>query len=519
MLDRLKLVAARLATPLLVSGALIVGPGAPVVHSGSESTYLVVYGSQALPAGATQTIRSAGGTMVAAYPEIGVAIARSTNLSFSTQVKTDATVAGVTSTKGFATHLKKEPTDSTATDSGADQGDFASLTARQWDMTQIKAFAAQEVTKGSRHVLVGDIDTGLDYTHPNLKANVDFKNSVSCIGGTPNTAPSAWMDDDGHGTHTAGTIAAGGMEGGILGVAPNIRIAGIKAGDANGYFYPEAVVCAFMWAGRHHMDVTNNSYFADPWLYNCLADPAQRAIYEAETRAMNFAMGKGVTIVAAAGNEIDDIGNPTVDNISPDDATPIIGRDVSKNCFVVPSMVPGVYNVTALSNRSLKSFYSSYGMPWVQAAAPGGDSRYFDKSANVPNGRVLSTYPASLYDAFMAVPGRNPNRGVKICDDNGQCATYVYHMGTSMASPHVVGVAALIASRFGHQDPETMTRLLNAATNQIPCPLIQPTPRADELGPDGKPAHCTGTLAYNSFYGHGQIDALKAVTGSSANND
>jgi subtilisin family serine protease len=450
--------------------------------------------------------------MVAAYPEIGVAIARSTNLSFTKQVKTDRNVAEATSTKGFATRLRKDPAESAAADGAAESGDFASLTARQWDMTQIKAFAAQEITKGSKKVLVGDIDTGLDYTHPNLKANVDFKNSVSCIGGVANTAPSAWMDDDGHGTHTAGTIAAGGMDGGILGVAPNVRIAAIKAGDANGYFYPESVVCAFMWAGRHHMDVTNNSYFADPWLYNCLDDPGQRAIYMAETRAMNFAMDKGVTIVAAAGNEIDDIGNPTVDNISPDDSTPIVGRDVSKNCFVVPSMVRGVYTVSSVSNRNVKSFYSSYGMPWVQATAPGGDSIYFDKSTNVPNGRVLSTYPASLYDAFMAPP-RAAHRGVKLCNEDGQCATYVYHQGTSMASPHVAGVAALIVSRFGHQDPETMTRLLNAATNQIPCP---PDPFLPTwTGPNDKPAHCTGTLAYNSFYGHGQIDALKAVTGQS----
>ena len=184
-------------------------------------------------------------------------------------------------------------------------------------MAQINAFAAQEVSGGSRRVLVGDIDTGLDFTHPNLRENVDFRNSVSCIGGTPNTAPAAWMDDNGHGTHTAGTIAAGGMEGGMNGVAPNVRIAGIKAGDKDGYLFPEAVVCAFMWAGRHHMDVTNNSYFADPWLYNCLNDPGQRAIWQAETRAINFAMGRGVTVVAAAGNENDDLGNPTFANLSP----------------------------------------------------------------------------------------------------------------------------------------------------------------------------------------------------------
>jgi subtilisin family serine protease len=510
MFDRLKRVTARFATPLLLSGALIFGPGAQVVQGGSENTYVVVYGSKALPAGATQTIRAASGTMVAAYPEIGVAIARSTNLSFTTQVKTDSNVAGVSSTKGFGTRLKKgDPAE--AVGGNNEGGDFPSLKSRQWDMAQINAFAAQEVTRGSRKVLVGDIDTGLDFTHPNLKNNVDFKNSVSCIGGIANTSPAAWMDDNGHGTHTAGTIAAGGMDGGMVGVAPNVRIAGIKAGDADGFFFPEAVVCAFMWAGRHHMDVTNNSYFADPWLYNCLNDPGQRAIYEAESRAMNFAMDKGVTIVAAAGNENDDLGNPTIDSISPDfPPGAAITRKVDKNCFVSPAMVPGVYTVSGVGNLNLKSFFSSFGMPWVQATAPSGDS-ITQLTAAAPNGRVLSTIPAALVGFF------NPARVVKICGEDGQCAYYVYFQGTSMASPHVAGVAALIASRFGHQDPETMTELLNAATNQLPCPVGAFNPWYP--GPDGNPAHCTGTLAYNSFYGHGQIDALKAVIASSERNN
>ena len=81
------------------------------------------------------------------------------------------------------------------------------------------------------------------------------------------------MDDNGHGTHTAGTIAAAANGIGIVGVAPNVQIAGIKAGNADGFFFPEAVVCAFMWAGTHGFDVTNNSYFADPYLFNCKNDP------------------------------------------------------------------------------------------------------------------------------------------------------------------------------------------------------------------------------------------------------
>jgi len=122
-------------------------------------------------------------------------------------------------------------------------------------------------------VVVGDIDTGLDYTHPDLAPNVDFANSVSCVGGVPNQAPSAWKDDNGHGTHTAGTIAAAKTTVGIVDVAPNVKIAAIKAGNAAGFFFPEVVVCAFMWARSHHIDVTNNSYFADPWLFNCRNDP------------------------------------------------------------------------------------------------------------------------------------------------------------------------------------------------------------------------------------------------------
>ena len=62
-----------------------------------------------------------------------------------------------------------------------------------------------------------------------------------------------------------------------------------------------------MWAGSHHLDVTNNSYYADPWLFNCRNDPGQRAIWKAEQRAIRYAMQQGVTVVAALS-----ISGPTV---------------------------------------------------------------------------------------------------------------------------------------------------------------------------------------------------------------
>jgi len=69
------------------------------------------------------------------------------------------------------------------------------------------------------------------------------------------------------------------------------------------------------------MSVTNNSYFADPWEYNCRNDAGQRAIWEAERRAIRFAQTRGVTVVAAAGNDSDDLSRPTTDETSPDDTT------------------------------------------------------------------------------------------------------------------------------------------------------------------------------------------------------
>src|SRR6185312_9806634 len=112
------------------------------------------------------------------------------------------------------------------------------------------------------------------------------------------------------------TIAAAVNGIGIVGVAPNVKIAGIKSGNADGFFFPEAVVCGFMWAGSHGFNVTNNSYFADPWLFNCKNDPGQRAIWKAEQRAIKYAMQNGVLVVAAEGNQADDLAHPTQDATS-----------------------------------------------------------------------------------------------------------------------------------------------------------------------------------------------------------
>ena len=474
----------------------------PYVSTGVTQTYVILYKKNAVPSNAASSISRAGGSFVYSYRQIGVAIASSDNASFRANLLKDSNVQGASATAGFATRLDVDTSDESADAlvPGTPAPGSDSLSGLQWDMDQIHAPEARAINGGSPSIVVGDIDTGLDYTHPDLAPNVDDANSVNCVSGVPVPGKVAANDDNGHGTHTAGTIAAALNGIGIVGVAPNVKIAGIKAGNAAGFFFPEAVICAFMWAGTHHIQVTNNSYFADPWLFNCRNDAAQRAIWEAERRAIRFAMQNGTVVVAATGNQADDLAHPTADATSPDDTNPVL-REIHNNCAVVPTEVSGVIGVNANGNLQLKSFYSSYGVGATDVIAPGGDS-ILQRTAAAPNGRVLSTWPASLLTVTCAAARR-------VVDASG--ATYCYQQGTSMASPHAAGVAALIMST-GITSPGSVAAKLQNTADKIACPADVSIYAFFPAVDNGAPQVCQGDLDYNSFNGHGQINALTAVS-------
>jgi lantibiotic leader peptide-processing serine protease len=453
---------------------------------------------------------------VYAYDQIGVAIASSSNPSFRSTLLKDSSIDGVSATTGFATRLQPySATDASPGDlPNAPATDSDSLSGLQWDMRQIHTPEAHAVTGGSPSVLVGDIDTGIDFNHPDLRANIDVANSVNCIGGVP-TPGLAAQDDNGHGTHTAGTIAAASNGFGIVGVAPNVHIAAIKSGDAAGFFFPEAVICGFVWAGTHHVDVTNNSYFADPYLFNCRNDPTQRAIWKAEQRAILFAEQNGVTVVAADGNQFEDMAHPTQDATSPDNTTPVV-RPVTNACVVIPVEVPGVIGVSAVGNDPqpnggyLKSFYSSYGVGVTQVTAPGGDS-VFGRTPQAVNGRVLSTWPPYIPCSRQVTE--------TIGDPSEPTVVYCYAQGTSMASPHAAGVAALIISRYGkaggksNLNPGQVKAYLTQTADPQPCPTALPPGYDTFVGlDDNKVQTCQGGIGNNSWYGNGQVNALNAVT-------
>ncbi|HEX6291627.1 MAG TPA: S8 family serine peptidase [Herpetosiphonaceae bacterium] len=479
----------------------------PAQAAGTMQTYIVLYKAEAVPTDAAAIIARAGGELVHSYGEIGVVIARSDNAAFRSHLLADSRIENAAATTGFGMRLQEDTVE------GGPAGDLPNVPAAdgdnlsglQWDMRQIKTPEAHAITGGSRAVLAGDLDTGLDYRHPDLAPNIDFSKSVSCESGAPNQDPNAWDDRQGHGTHTAGTIAAAANGVGIVGVAPNVRIAAVKTSNDEGYFFPHMVVCAFMWVGQQGFDVVNNSYFADPYLYNCRNEATQRAIWKAEQRAIRFAQSRGVTIFASAGNDNHDMAHPTVDETSPSDGTPL-SREITNACLRIPTELPGVITVTAVGNLGQKAYYSDYGVGVIQVTAPGGDRR-FQVTPEAPNGRILSTYPASRY---------NPASPLMLRDCSvSPCGTYAYLQGTSMAVPHATGLGALVVSRFGDAQnaqngtlrPGQVAGIINQTADPIACPQNP----FDPGGTGAFLAECQGGEGYNGFYGHGQINALRAV--------
>jgi subtilisin family serine protease len=491
------------ALALALATALGVVSLAPTAGAGTTRTYIVLYKQLAVAGDAAARVQAAGGTLVASYRQIGVMIARSSNDGFAATMKKDVRIQGVSATGGFGIRLPDVSggSEGTAADAVTTLSSGDSLSNRQWDMDQIHAPEAHAINTGTG-VLVGDIDTGIDFTNPDLVANIDVTNSANCVSGEAVQGTAA-QDDNGHGTHTAGIIAAAQNGIGIVGVAPDVKIAAIKAGNSDGFFFPEAVVCSFMWAGTHGVDITNNSYFADPWYFNCKNDPEQRAIWIAEQRAIRFAQQTGVVNVAATGNFSDDLAHPTQDVISPDDVPVPLTRSVTNACVDIPAEIPGVVGVNANGNQVLKSFYSSYGIGVTDVIAPGGDSLFFTSSPTVPNGRVLSTWPQALVANCLA--------SRRVFDTDG--TLYCYQQGTSMASPHAAGVAALIMSRFPGMSPGAVVAMLENTADPIACPTDVSRYEDFPSVSNEAPQVCTGGPGYNSFNGHGQVNALTAVGG------
>jgi hypothetical protein len=273
---------------------------------------------------------------------------------------------------------------------------------------------AWALTSGSAQVVVAVLDSGLRTSHQDLRDNLwinpgeipgngrddDGNGYVDDVHGADMTDPSkALSDDNGHGTHVAGTIAAtAGNSGPHVGVAPGVRIMGIRASDEAARFSTSAIIDGFGYAVRHGAKVVNASFGGPTYS-------------QAQYDALDHARAAGLLIVCAAGNDgqNNDLGG----------------------AFPAGYRLPNVLSIAAMDRFGALAEFSNYGVETVHLAAPGVE--------------IFS------------------------CSNAGD-ETYATMQGTSMAAPHVTGVAALVWSRFPQATAtEVRQRLLQSV---VPLPSL-----------------------------------------------
>jgi subtilisin family serine protease len=546
---------------LLAVAALGVAQSATAGQSGARD-YVVVFEKRASAAEARAAVEQAGGRVLEVNAAVGVATARSQDADFVAKAAAQPELVGAARDRAIGrapggTHpkfsIERESQVGAARAETRPRSVSVGepLAALQWDMQMIGATieGSYRRQQGARAVRVGIIDTGVDGSHPDIRPNFNrelsrnFTEDIPLVDGPCEEEPDgsctdpADVDENEHGTHVAGTVGAPINGLGIAGVAPRVELVNLRAGQDSGFFFLMPTVNALTYAGDNGIDVVNMSYYVDPWLYNCAANPAdspeaqaeQRTIIEATQRALRYARDRNVTLVGAAGNSNTDLGRPEFDDTSPDfppDAA--YPRTVDNSCLDLPTEGEGVISVTSVGPSGRKAYYSNYGTEQAAVAAPGGDRREFfgTERYNAPENRVLAPYPEAIArERGQLNPDGTPNTPlvVRSCTGEGaaqRCAYYQYLQGTSMASPHAAGVAGLIVAEYGRRDrehgglrlgPARTERILRRGATDTPCPeprlFDYPDP---DLGPEFN-AFCEGDADFNGFYGDGIVSALNVL--------
>lgn len=292
---------------------------------------------------------------------------------------------------------------------------------------------AWDVSRG-KGVIVAVVDTGVDLGHPDLRENlvsgISFVNQIEVedYENPGQTRVESFpnqgpKDDHGHGTHVAGTIAASMNGVGVVGAAPMAKIMPIKVLSHTRSGFGSDVAAGIVWAVEHGAKVINLSL----GVYGG-SKPVERAV--------RYAIAKGAVVVAAMGNDRED---PSLEyGIHPS----------------YPAALPGVIAVGATDDRDQVASFSNAGK-WISVSAPGVD--------------ILSTTPTY--------------------EDISEPLPYEYGemSGTSMSTPYVAGVAALLLSLYPQMTPAQVKARLEAT--------------ADDVGVPG----------FDSYTGHGRVNAARAL--------
>jgi subtilisin family serine protease len=531
---------------------------------GAPVDYVVLYKDPRSARAARAAISAADGKVLDENRDIGTAVVRSTNLDFTKQVARGGAVLGAAHQRPIGrvpdTRAAREAVERLApaeraavlarlrsgtwhpnanrvrSDAGSAKAE--PLGPRQWDMAMMQATdtGSYATELGDPRVRVGVVDTGVDSSHPDIAPNFDAADSRNFVTDNPVTdgpcpeescTDPVGVDNNGHGTHVASVIGAPINGLGIAGVAPNVRLVDVRAGQSSGFFLLQPVINALTYAGDAGLNVVNLSFYVDPWLFNCPNNPKddaaaqteQRTTIEAIQRAVSYARDHNVTVISALGNESTDMDHVTLDPKSPDyPPGHSYPRTLDSSCLTVPAETTGVVSIGALGPSGRKAYYSNYSLKYNRFSAPGGDAFDTPDARVDPTAQILGAYPEKVARSVGDVDGNGTPTTpfvVKDCE-NGTCAYYQYLQGTSMAAPHASGVAALAISRFGTVVNERLVldprlteeaMLLSVDRRSCPRPAAYRYTLKQADGAKSFTQTCSEKFDTNSFYGAGMVSA------------
>lgn len=424
--------------------------------SSKSNTFMVISKSETLSEELESAIGEFG-NITRTIPEIGIAIVNSSDSEFESNVSslTDVRSVFLDLTVNWLEPIEADPF-ANPISIGDDEPYFQLL----WGMDAINAPEAWNRGYEGNNTKVFILDSGIDAEHPDLSPNLNTDLSISFVDGEDwNIQPGFYFN---HGTHVAGTIAAADNTFGVIGVAPKAEIIAVKVlSEFTGSGAFSGINAGIVYAANNGADVINMSlgatlnkngkfYDDEGNLEAKIPSKYIQEIIHAQQRAINYAYKKGVTIITSAGNDgMNGDGNGS---------TVVLPADLN-NVITVSATAPLNWAYDSTTNLDEPASYTNYGKSLIDIAAPGGD---FD-----------SLEQLWYYDmVFSTISGG-----------------WSWSAGTSMASPHVAGVAALIIGKNGGE----------MHPHEVEKQLIK---TADNIDTNGK----------SSFYGNGRVNAFRAVT-------
>jgi subtilisin family serine protease len=431
----------------------------------AASNYLVLAKSH-FGADFAAQVAALGGSVVAEHQGAGFAVVSGLSATTAAQLAQASDIARVDADAVVSLNVPVKPAQAdmpAAADASATSAAnpaSAAFVSWQWNMKAIRADAAWAAGKlGDRGVTVAILDTGIDYDDPDLNGLVDLSRSTSFVP-SDNAVRAQFFpgrndisDFNGHGTNVAAQVSSNAVV--FAGVTSRTTLMGVKVLGANGNGSFGAILNGVLYAADHGADVANMS------LGGAFLKTGAGSLTSELNRVFNYAKNHGMLMVIAAGNDAEDLDHN--------------GNETAAFCDMVHVIcVSAMGPATATGRVDTPAYYTNFGRSAISVAGPGGN-------ADAAHGFPASVWPwgpdiASWVWSFCSktrIAGFTPT-GTPVLTACAAGNRLLGFIGTSQATPHVAGLAALLVSLDGHGRPDAIRHAIEHSADDLGQPGTDP---------------------------------------------